>query len=145
MANWHLVVAYDERATEWLAAEGYRHPPARPGNRLPTRDEIEEAARALGIGPDAPLRVEGVGVADSFTVRGDLVLELRLLRRLSERSGQLWVYPDSGSPAIVVDPTTDPEAVAAAWLQSQAAEDPWAAFLGRGPAAEPGVAPDRPR
>lgn len=26
------------------------------------------------------------------------------MRRLSERGGALWVYPDCGSPAIVVDP-----------------------------------------
>src|SRR5262249_18617074 len=122
-------MAYDERAAEWLAAQGYQHPPARPGNRPPTLDEIEEAARALGIGPDAPLLVDGVGAAESFIIRGDLVLELRLLRRLSERSGQLWVYPDCGSPAIVVDPATEPEAVAAAWLRSLHAADPWAAFL----------------
>src|SRR4051794_32136473 len=93
VVNWHLVMAYDERATEWLASQGYQHPPARPGNRLPTLAEIGQAADALGIGPDAPLLVDGVGVADSFTIRGDLVLELRLLRRLSEQAGQLWVYP----------------------------------------------------
>jgi len=40
-------------------------------------------------------------------------------------------YPDSGSPAIVVDPSTDPEAVAAAWLAAESAEDCWAAFLGK--------------
>ncbi len=143
MANWHLVTAYDERAAEWLAVQGYRHPPARPGNRLPTPAEIEEAARALGIGPDA-LLVNGVGVADSFTVRGDLVAELRLVRRLTERAGQLWVYPDCGSPAVVVDPTTDAEAVAAAWLRSLDSPDPWAAFLGRASDAEPGAAAERP-
>ena len=71
MANWHLV-AYDERATEWLASEGYQHPPARPGNRLPTLAEIEQAAQALGIGADAPLLVDGVGVANSFTIRAGI-------------------------------------------------------------------------
>jgi hypothetical protein len=131
VANWHLVVAYDERAAGWLTGQGYQHPAVHPGNRLPTLPEIEAAARALSIGPDAPLVIDGVGMADSFTIRGDLVLELHLLRKLSEQSGQLWVYPDSGSPAIVVDPSTDPEAVAAAWLAAQSAEDCWAAFLGK--------------
>ncbi len=142
MANWHLVVAYDEGATDWLAAQGYRHPPARPGNRLPTEAEIAAAVRALGIGPDA-LLVDGAGGADSFRVRGDMVAELRLLRLLSERAGQVWAYPDCGSPAVVVDPATDPEAVAAAWLRSLDAPDPWAAFLGRTSDAEPGAPPDR--
>lgn len=134
MANWHVVLAYDERATKWLAEQGYQHPPARPGNRLPTENEIEEAVRALGIGSD--VYVDGVGVGDSFTVRGDLVAELRLVRRLSEQAGQLWVYPDCGSPAIVVDPDTDPNSVAAAWLRSLDSPDPWATFLGSGPDAE---------
>ncbi len=139
MANWHLVTTYDERAAEWLAGQGFQHPLARPGNRLPTLDEIEAAIHALAIGPD-DLLVDGVGIADSFTVRGDMVAELRLVRLLSERSGQLWVYPDCGSPAVVVDPATDPEAVAASWLQSLDAPDPWVAFLGSAPDAEPGAA-----
>ncbi len=128
MANWHLVVPYDERAADWLASQGYAHPAVKPGNRLPTLAEIEQTARSLEIGPDAPLLIDGAGFADSFTIRGDLVLELRLLRKLSELAGQLWVYPDCGSPAIVVDPATDPEAVAAAWLRSLDSDDPWAAF-----------------
>jgi hypothetical protein len=83
--------------------------------------------------------VDGVGVAESFTVRGDLVAELRLVRQLSERAGQQWVYPNCGSPAIVVDAATDPEAVAAAWLRSLDAPDPWLAFLGSAPDAVPGT------
>jgi hypothetical protein len=71
------------------------------------------------------------GVGDSFTIRGDLVLELHLLRRLVERVGQMWVYSDSGSPAIVVDPTIDPEAVAAAWIRAASADDSWTEFLGK--------------
>jgi hypothetical protein len=128
VANYHLVVAYDERATEWLAEQGYPHPPARPGNRLPTFDEIEETVRFLGIGPGAPLIVDGVGVGDSFTIRGDLLLELRVLRKLCERCGQLWVYPDCGSPAIVVDAALSPEVVAEIWEKSNAADDSWKTF-----------------
>src|SRR5262249_14268431 len=111
MANWHLVVPYDERAAAWLRGQGYSHPPVRPGNRVPTQAEIDRAAHAIGIRPNAPLLIDGVGVGDSFRVRGDLVLELRLLRKLSEDTGQLWVYPDCGDPAMVVDSGTDPEAV----------------------------------
>src|SRR5262249_40833016 len=105
-------------------------PPVRPGNRLPTPAEIEAAVRVLEIGADM-LLIDGLGVADSFTVRGDLVAELRLMRCLSERAGQLWIYPDCGSPAIVVDPDSAPEAVGAAWLWSLDAPDSWVAFLGR--------------
>ncbi len=58
MANWHFVVPYDRAAADWLASEGFPHPPARPGNRLPTWDEVEHAAQALGIPSDAPLVIE---------------------------------------------------------------------------------------
>jgi len=131
VANWHIVAAYDEQAADWLAGHGYLHPRVRPGNSMPTPAEIEEAVRTLGLEPDVPLAIGDAGLPDSFAIRGDLVLELRLLRKLSERAGQLWLYPDCGSPAIVVDPATDPEAVATAWLRSLRADDPWAAFLGR--------------
>src|SRR4051794_20633106 len=80
VANWDIVLAYDEQASDWLASQGYGHPPVRPGNRLPTFAEVEEAAVALGIGPDAPLLVDTIGATDSLRMRGDLVLELRLLR-----------------------------------------------------------------
>jgi len=128
LANWHLVVAYDERATEWLSSQGYPHPAARPGNRLPTPAEIEEAFQSLGFPPNALLYIDGFDLPDSFTVRGDLLLELRVLRKLCERSGQLWVYPDCGSPALVIDATIEPAEVAAAWLGSLNADDPWREF-----------------
>jgi hypothetical protein len=128
MGNWHLVVAYDTRATDWLAAEGYRHPVALPHNRLPSEAEIEAAVATLGLDHN-DLVIDSVD-SDSFRVRGDLVAELRLLRLLCEHAGQLWVYPDCGSPAMIVDSTIDPEAVAASWLKSLETPDPWIAFLG---------------
>lgn len=129
MGNWHVVMPYDSRAAEWLGEQGFPHPEVQNGNRLPTFTEIEEAASLLGIGPDAPLLIDHHGNPDSFTIRGDLRLELELIRKLSERSGQQWVYPDCGSPAIVVDKCINPERVAAAWLRSLNAEDSWTAFL----------------
>ncbi|MDZ4689578.1 MAG: hypothetical protein SH850_31260 [Planctomycetaceae bacterium] len=51
MGNWHVVIPYDERATEWLTSQGFQHPASLPNNRLPTFAEIEEAAKVLGIGP----------------------------------------------------------------------------------------------
>ena len=58
MANWHLVFAYDSRATDWLADRGFPHPPARPGNRMPTSEEVRSAAAAVGTGADAPLLID---------------------------------------------------------------------------------------
>ena len=146
MANWHLVFRYDGRATDWLAERGYPHPAARPGNRLPTRDEVSWSWAALGLAPTAALAVDGfddvAGDEDCFKVRGDLVLELRLLRHLCESCGQLWVYPDCGSPAIVVDAALSPERVAAAYREAEAADDGWAAFHESVHRAEPGAAAD---
>lgn len=131
MANWHIVVPYDDRATDWLAEQGYPHPPARPGNRLPTGAEVEQAVRALGLPPDVPLAIDFARNGESLTVRGDLLLELRVLHKLCERCGQLWVYPDCGSPAIVIDAVSSPEFIAEAWLTSLDANDSWQAFHGR--------------
>jgi hypothetical protein len=72
LANWHFVMPYDEAAADWLAANGYPHPPARPGNRLPTWAEVEQAVECFGVPPDAPLAIEP-GV-ELLKVRGDLLL-----------------------------------------------------------------------
>jgi hypothetical protein len=130
MATWDFVTVYCEEAAAWLADQGYAHPPLRPDNRLPTPDEVEAVARSLDY-DWSRLVVDGLGVGDSFMLRGDKAAELTLLRRLAERAGQLWLYPGSGDPAIVVDATTDPDAVAAAWHRSLDAPDSWAAFLGQ--------------
>lgn len=128
MGNWDLIITYDKQATDWLAAEGYSHPPARPGNRLPTTAEIEAAAATLQGQLDGIL--VDTGVSNCLRIRGNLAQELKLLRLLSKTAGQLWLYPDCGSPAIVVDHDIDPESVAATWLRALAAPDSWAAFLG---------------
>jgi hypothetical protein len=91
-----------------------------------------QAWAAEGFSASTPLVLDNTDDFDDdegcFRVRGDLVLELRLLRRLCEDCGQLWVYPDCGSPAIVVDAALSPERVAAAYSEAEAAEDNWAAF-----------------
>lgn len=126
MANWDIVLPYDNRATDWLSDFGYPHPAARPGNRLPSDEELRLAWNALGLGSDDPLLVDRYD--EAMSVRGDMVLELRFLRLLSERCGQLWLYPDTGYPAIIVDASLIPEQVASMWLEALAADDCWAVF-----------------
>lgn len=128
MANWDHVFAYDDDAADWLEAQGYPHPPAWPGGRLPTRAEVERAVAALGLPDPGPLAIELDGDRDSLKVRGDTLLELRLVRSLCEACGPLWLYPDCGSPAIVVDASAAPEELAASWLASLDVEDSWRAF-----------------
>ena len=128
MANWHLVVPYDKAAADRLASEGFPRPPARPGNRLPTWAEVEHATQALGTPPDAPLVIELSADGESRKMRGDVLARDALLRWVSELCGQLWVYPDCGSPAIVIDSSSSPEPLAAAWIASLDAEDSWQSF-----------------
>ena len=132
MANWHFVFPYGQDAADWLASEGYPHPPVRPGNRLPTWAEVERAVRILRLPPDAPLVIKPSADGESLLMRGDMLLELRVVRWLSEFCGQQWVYPDCGSPAIVIDASSSPEPLARAWLASLIAEDSWRSFYLRG-------------
>lgn len=131
MSNWDHVLPYDSQAAEWLAGKGLPHPPVAPGNRLPTQAEVSKAMAALGFTRDSPIHVEYEDDdADSgaFTVRGDLILELRLLQLLGKSCGQLWLYPDTGDPAIIVDARISPELTDAAYQRALRTEDPWACF-----------------
>ena len=139
MANWHFVMPYDDAAADWLAQQGYPHSPARAGNRLPSWAEVEQVVRRLGLPADAPLVVDLAGDGETLKVRGDMLLELRVVRGLCDRCGQLWVYPDCGSPAILIEASSSPEAVAAAWEASLAAEDSWRAFHERTRSASQGT------
>lgn len=129
MSNWDFVFAYDDRAAEWLAAQALPHPAVRPGNRFPTEAEAAAACQTLGFGPDSPIRVAfSRANPGEFKVRGDLLQELRLLRLLCASCGQLWLYPDTGEPAIVVDAALLPERTDATYARALAADDSWAAF-----------------
>lgn len=128
MANWDFILPYDGEAADWLGRQGYPHPPVRAGNRLPTWAEVARVVEALGLPNDAPLAAEMSQDGETLKMRGELLLELGLLRGLCAACGQLWLYPDCGSPAIVVDATILPGAVAEAWHASLDAEDCWQAF-----------------
>ncbi len=58
-------------------------------------------------------------------MRGDLETELRVLMQLGHRCGQLWLYPDTGAPALVVDAALDIDEVAALYGCLVSAEDGW--------------------
>ncbi len=80
MANWRIVLVYNSQATEWLAAKGYRHPPARLDNRLPTEAEIEDAVQELGISPGYGVYVNRVtsdgGAYKAGIRRGDVITKV---------------------------------------------------------------------
>src|SRR5258708_4325120 len=46
MSNHDLIFPYAAHFDEWLTQQGYPHPAVRPGNRLPTFDDIDWALAA---------------------------------------------------------------------------------------------------
>lgn len=120
MANWDIIFSYDERAAACLAEQGCPHPAPRPGNRLPNTGELMRVLEELGHSKSPlPIAIEGFNWDDEqatppecFQIRGDLLVELGVLVNLSRRCGQLWMYPDTGGPSIIVDPELDPQAAA---------------------------------
>ena len=128
MAHWDFIFPYNDEAADWLMGQGYPHPPVRPGNRLPTWAEVEGAVLALGLQDTMSLAMMMDHDGDCLKGRGDLLLELRVVHSLCQECGQLWIYPDTGLPAIVVDAFVSPEGLAEIWLACQDLEDNWQVF-----------------
>lgn len=157
MANWRFVLAYDERFAQSLADEGVTHPPVRPGNRMPTLEEIRGAIAQqptwvedgrwlpgqLWVREeyDAPnsyrliIESDSVGWAnpayESFHMRGDLAWELTLVHTLCRLCGQLYVFFDSGDPPIILDSASDVPQILAVWREVNGGEDSWERFCER--------------
>jgi hypothetical protein len=131
VSNWDFVVPYTTEATAWLVEQGFPHPAAAIGNRAPTLDELNQALAAVDdslVQVDLEAFQHGPNAGQSFRLRGEIVQELTLLRQLATVCGQLWLYPDTGEPAVIVDESTDPRHVGNAWLRCRAAANAWQAF-----------------
>ena len=107
MANWDFVTLYNVEAEEWLQSMGLPHP-ARVKSRMPTTQQLIAAWESSGV-PDAVL-IDGFNwdeaafePDDGFRMRGDRRVQLRILKTICSFCGQLWMYPDTGEPAIIVD------------------------------------------
>jgi hypothetical protein len=152
MANWDFVVVFDDGHAAWLRRHNYPHPAVRPGNQMPTTADMKWALQSFeNLEFDYPpgerelwvkveertaLVVQGFDwdenntiPGDYFTVRGATDMILSVLIRLCERCGQLYLYPDSGDPAIVLEASLDPDEVRALYEEAGEAEDPWAHFF----------------
>jgi hypothetical protein len=151
VANFELLSAYTQDDAAWLDCEGCPRPAVRSGNRMPTTAELRWA---LETGdefefdePDADdeelcgtdSRGQGFAISgfdwdrpgaapdEYVTVRGSDVL-LPALVRLAGKCGQLYLYPDSGAPPIVVEPDLDADAVAELYTEACEREDGLAYF-----------------
>ena len=155
MANNDFVFPYDEGLEAWLRAEDYACPRARAGNRFPSKSEFLAAIDGLGeftvwdreqneffatrardpgggyvLNVDS--RWDAVGTGKFYlAIRGDLTVELAVLERLSGLCGQLVLYPDTGSPCVIVAQGTDIERLAAVWGEAHSQPDPWGYFFGK--------------
>jgi hypothetical protein len=134
MSNWDFVVAYDSQATDWLSSQGLPHPPVRSGNRLPSTAEVLSAWQHVDV--QQLVLIDGYDWDDDnfvpnlaiFKLKGDRLVALRVLVVLCERCGQLWMYPDTGEPAIVVDSIVDPEQTLRVHAKAGAMENSWKIF-----------------
>jgi hypothetical protein len=156
MANYDFVLPYSEEFDKWLLDRGYPHPIANPGSRFPTKQEVIDAI--LSIGTLRVERAEekeffavnmesnangvyeirigcsdwdslGQSDKDSITMHGGCIgLELMLLEVLSHRCGQLLLHPDTGAPAIIVQPDMDSKGIAWLWKEACKQSNPWKYF-----------------
>jgi hypothetical protein len=133
MGNWNYVFPLNREAVDWLDEEGFPHPPLVSGNRMPTTREINDAFVSLGETPDHlqidldfehPDHVPN----ECFKIRGDIVAKLKLLHYLARSCGQLWLYPDTGEIAVIMDYSMDPDAVARTWLEASERDHDWRYF-----------------
>jgi hypothetical protein len=133
MSNWDYVFTYDDTAASWLGDQGCPAPSVSQGNRLPTTAELTQAfadlANAEHIVIDSFDWESPEATPDeAFRLKGDCRVALTRLRSLSAQCGQLWFYPDTGEPAIVVDPGLDPAETERLHTASLEEEDSWQFF-----------------
>jgi hypothetical protein len=133
MSNWDFVVPYDSQATDWLEEQHLPHPAVRPGNRLPSTLEIAASWRKFDH--DQSILIDNFQWDDDnytpsshFKLKGDWQVELNVLTDVCTKCGQLWMYPDTGAPAIVVDESLDVERTLALYERFYSAEDGWQRF-----------------
>jgi hypothetical protein len=136
VANWDFVFSFDQRAANWLDEQDLPHPAVFPGNRLPSAAEVVAAWRRFDCGQR--LLIDNFNWDDesfvpdhAFKLRGDRLVALRILVKLAEQCGQLWMYPDTGEPAIIVDSALDPERACELHEEAAKAQDSWQIFYRR--------------
>jgi hypothetical protein len=133
MGNWDYVFPLNQEAIEWLDNEQLPHPPLLRGNRMPTTREISDAVALLGdvsqsLQIDLDFRDLDCVPGECIRIRGEIVTELRLLRCLAESCGQLWMYPDTGEIAVIVDVSIDPITAGRLWREAVEGNYDWPYF-----------------
>ena len=157
VSNHDFVMAYTQDYATWLDERGYPRPAVREGNRLPAPAEILAVLRAVpggelrvtepyvflsprGSGPGGGywLRLEAPAwsswedeswdAPDYFTITPGGEHELAVVIALAATCGQLLIYPDSGTVAMIVDSADDPAALTHLLAEADREPDQWQAF-----------------
>lgn len=155
MANFDFVMPYDARMETFLREKGYPYPKAHPHNRFPTKQELFDAISSTGThrvecAEEADFFVVrrgttdkgyeirigcsnwehlGTSETDSFTMHGGpFRTELIVLEIVSHQCGQLVLYPDTGSPAVIIQTGMDTERTAKVWEDAHTQDDSWGYF-----------------
>jgi hypothetical protein len=148
MANYDFVMPYKSEMEAWLRKNGYPHPKVNPLNRLPIRQEIFDAIASVGwlavedddseeffaVPKENPARSYEIRIgegSESITMHGHFKTELLIVEILSHRCGQLLLYPDTGSPAVIVQPGIDIEVTDRLWREAEQRRDSWEYFFAR--------------
>ena len=149
MANYEYVFAYSSEYEAQLRRDGLPCPLVRTGNRGPYLGDVIWAAVSF---PDLaldPARQSATAVAlfdssqplsalsvfantlgdkadeQGLAMRGSTLWELRLTAKLSEKCGQLVWLPASGDPSIILDATSNPEAILELLKMAEGRNDAW--------------------
>jgi hypothetical protein len=149
-----FLMPYDEQIATHVGEEFQCIPPlVHPGNRLPQWDDFARVASVCGVAIDwvnhhTSIKLHGTfvwqshrweGFAGIFNMHEDFIgtdftLELIIItRELSMTCGQLCLYPDSATPALILEPQDEPLAVYDRFERAANLPglEPWYAFYPR--------------
>jgi hypothetical protein len=146
MANKRHIIPYSAEYEQWLAKQGYPHPPRHRDIREPITEDILWALTQFPTlttkiyGPylelyskqgESLLLIEGPDWSDPaskpqyLVMRGLPEWEIRFVTILCQRCRQLAIYPDSGAAGIILDPTIDCAYYTDVWTRSYQQDDAW--------------------
>lgn len=148
MANWDYVFPLSQEAIDWLDGEALPHPELMSRNRMPSTREISDVVASLGeISNDFQIDLDFDGLdqpEECFKIRGDIFTKLKFLQKLANSCGQLWMYPDTGEIAVIVDTSLDPDAVGRVWHEASERDHDWQFFYRHVYATEQSGEPEPP-
>jgi hypothetical protein len=92
--------------------------------------EVKLAAAESGVNPRSPIVIDDFDWGDDdaapqhgFKLKGDRTLAFKVLVALGKSCGQLFFFPDTGEPSMVVEPWTNGDFLADLHRQASLRDD----------------------